>query len=248
MSMKDKVAIVAGGGRDIGAACAIELAAQGASVLVTYHSSADGANAVVKTIEEAGGKAKAMQADLTKVEDVEATVAATLEAFGKIDSLVHVSGGLIDRKTITEMDLAHWQKVMDVNLTSLYLMTHAVIPHLADGSGIVTFASQAGRDGGGPGAVAYAASKGAVMTFTRGLAKELGPKVRVNSVCPGMISTGFHDTFTKDAVRANVAAATTLKREGTSEEVGKLVAFLAGDGASYMSGTNIDINGGLLFS
>ena len=248
MSMANKVAIVAGGGRDIGAACAVELAAQGASVLVTYHSSADGANAVVKQIEEAGGKAKAMQADLTNEDDVAATVAATLKTFGKIDTLVHVSGGLLERKSIAEMDLALWKNVMDVNLTSLFLMCHAVIPHLSEGSSIVTFASQAARDGGGPGAAAYAASKGAVMTFTRGLAKELGPKVRVNSVCPGMISTGFHDTFTKDAVRTNVAAATTLKREGTSEEVAKLVAFLAGTDGSYMSGTNIDINGGLLFS
>lgn len=246
--MANKVAIVAGGGRDIGAACAVELAAQGASVLITYHSSADGANAVVSQIEKAGGKAKAMQADLTNEDDVAATVAATLDAFGQIDTLVHVSGGLIARKTIEEMDLAHWKSVMDVNLTSLYLMTHAVIPYLKEGASIVTFASQAGRDGGGPGAVAYAASKGAVMTFTRGLAKELGPKVRVNGVCPGMISTGFHDTFTKDAVRTNVANATTLKREGSSEEVAKLVAFLAGTDGSYMSGTNIDINGGLLFS
>lgn len=248
MVMTDKVVIVAGGGRDIGAACAIELAAQGAAVLLTYHSSADGANAVVKEIESNGGKAKAVQADLTKQDDVDATVAATLQTFGKIDSLVHVSGGLIARKTIAEMDLAHWHKVLDVNLTSLFLMTHAVIPHLKEGSSIVTFASQAGRDGGGGGAVAYATSKGAIMTFTRGLAKELGPTVRVNSVCPGMISTGFHDTFTNDNIRTNVANATTAKREGTAQEVGKLVAFLAGPDSSYMSGTNIDINGGLLFS
>ncbi len=248
MSMKNKVAIVAGGGRDIGAACAIELASKGASVMITYHSSADGANNVVTQIKAAGGNAQAMQADLTKPAEVDATVAATLKAFGKIDSLVHVSGGLIERKTISDMDLAHWTKVMNVNLTSLFLMTHAVIPHLSQGSSIVTFASQAGRDGGGPGAVAYATSKGAIMTFTRGLAKELGPKIRVNSVCPGMINTGFHDTFTKSEVRTNVASATTLKREGTAQEVGKLVGFLAGSDSSYMSGTCIDINGGLLFS
>jgi len=248
MLMKDKVAIIAGGGRDIGAACAIELAARGANVMITYHSSAQGAAAVVKEIEAAGGKAKAIQADLSKKHDADAVVSATLESFGKIDTLVHVSGGLIQRKTIAEMDLDHWTQVMDVNLTSLYLMTHAVIPHLSKGSSIVTFASQAGRDGGGPGAVAYATSKGAIMTFTRGLAKELGPNIRVNSVCPGMISTGFHDTFTKPEVRTNVASATALKREGKAEEVGKLVAFLAGPESSYMSGTNIDINGGLLFS
>lgn len=248
MSMSDKVAIIAGGGRDIGAACALELAARGAKVMITYHASAEGAQKVVAEIESKGGTATAMQADLTQSEDVEATVKATLDTFGKIDTLVHVSGGLIGRKTIAEMSLAHWNQVLDVNLTSLFLMSHAVIPHLKEGSSIVTLASQAGRDGGGPGAVAYASSKGAVMTFTRALAKELGPEIRVNSVCPGMISTEFHDNFTKDAVRVNVAAATTLKREGTAEEVAKLVAFLAGPEASYMSGNNVDINGGLLFS
>ncbi|MGB3725783.1 MAG: SDR family NAD(P)-dependent oxidoreductase [Glaciecola sp.] len=246
--MKDKVAIVVGGGRDIGAACAIELAAQGAKVLITYHASASGAEDVVAQIQSAGGVAKAIKADVTQSSDVNAIVTTALDAFGKIDSLVHVSGGLIGRKTIAEMDAEHWHTVIDVNLTSLYLMTHAVTPHLKEGSSIVTFSSQAARDGGGPGAVAYATSKGAVTTFTRALAKELGPTTRVNSVCPGMISTGFHDNFTKDNVRTNVAAATTVKREGTSEEVAKLVAFLASDNASYMSGNNVDINGGLLFS
>lgn len=248
MSMTNKVAIVAGGGRDIGAACAIELAAKGAKVMITYHASAQGAQKVVAEIEKNGGTAVAMQADLTKPESVDATVQATLDRFGKIDTLVHVSGGLIGRKTIAEMSLSHWNEVMDVNLTSLFLMTHAVIPHMNEGGSIVTIASQAGRDGGGLGAVAYASSKGAVMTFTRALAKELGPNIRVNGVCPGMISTEFHDNFTKDAVRVNVAAATALKREGESQEVAKLVAFLASPEASYMSGTNVDINGGLLFS
>ncbi len=248
MSLTNKVAIVAGGGRDIGAACALELAQRGAKVIVTYHASAEGANHVVQSIRNAGGEAQACQADLTNQDDVNRCIESTLHHFGKIDCLVHVSGGLIERKRIEDMDLAHWQHVLNVNLTSLFLMTQAVIPHLSEGSSIVTFASQAARDGGGPGAIPYATSKGAVMTFTRGLAKELGPKVRVNSVCPGMISTTFHDTFTNDQVRKNVAAATLIKREGTSEEVAKLVGFLASDESSYMTGTNIDINGGLVFS
>jgi len=248
MSMKDKVAIVAGGGRDIGAACAVELASRGASVLITYQSSAEKAKETVDKIVASGGKALAIQADLTQSTGVEKTVNSTLEAFGSIDCLVHVSGGLVQRKKIIEMDLAHWQKVLDVNLTSLFLMTQAVVPHMKSGSSIVTFSSQAARDGGGGGAIPYATSKGAVTTFTRGLAKELGPDIRVNAVCPGMISTGFHDTFTPDTVRTNVAGATCIKREGTSEEVAKLVAFLASDDASYITGNNVDINGGLLFS
>ena len=248
MSMNSKVAIVSGGGRDIGRACAIELAKQGVNIVITYHSSSETALSAIKEIQALGCKAIALQADLTKQESVDAVIQSTLEVFGQIDCLVHVSGGLINRVKIAEMSTEHWDNVMDVNLKSLFMMTRACIPHMKAGSSIITFASQAGRDGGGGGAVAYAASKGAVMTFTRGLAKELGPDIRVNSVCPGMINTGFHDTFTQDNVREIVAGATALKREGESAEVAKLVTFLASDDSSYMTGNCIDINGGLLFS
>lgn len=248
MSMSGKVAIIAGGGRDIGRACAIDLAKQGANIVLTYHASNETALSAVKEIEALGCKAIALQADLTKEESVAAVIKTTLDSFGQIDSLVHVSGGLIQRVKIAEMTNEHWDNVMDVNLKSLFMMCRACIPHLKTGSSIVTFASQAGRDGGGGGAVAYASSKGAVMTFTRGLAKELGPDIRVNSVCPGMISTGFHDTFTQDNVREMVAGATALKREGESEEVARLVTFLVSDKSSYMTGNCIDINGGLIFS
>lgn len=249
MSMKGKVAIVAGGGRDIGRACAIALAEKGANIVLTYHSSKETALSAVAEIEALGCKAVAVQADLTVQTGVDATVEAALDSFGSIDTLVHVSGGLLDRVKIADMSLEHWTNVMNVNITSLFMMTNACIPHMKNGSSIVTFASQAGRDGGGPGAVAYATSKGAVMSFTRGLAKELGVNnIRVNSVCPGMISTGFHDTFTNDDVRKNVAGATALKREGTSQEVASLVSFLASDESSYMTGNCVDINAGLLFS
>ncbi|MDP5032021.1 MAG: SDR family oxidoreductase [Paraglaciecola sp.] len=248
MSMAGKVAIVAGGGRDIGRACALELASRGANVVISYHSSSTTAKSAVAEMEAMGVKAVAVQADLTTQEGVDACVKTAIDSFGKIDTLVHVSGGLVERIKIADMSLAHWHKVMDLNLTSLFMMSQACIPHMGKGSSIVTLASQAGRDGGGGGAVAYATSKGAIMTFTRGLAKELGPHIRVNGVCPGMISTGFHDTFTNDTIRANVAGATALKREGQSEEVAKLVAFLASDESSYMTGNNVDINGGLLFS
>jgi len=136
---------------------------------------------------------------------------------------------------------------MSLNATSTFLMIKACLPHMKKGS-IVNLASQAGRDGGGPGSVAYAASKGAIMTLSRGLAKELGPDIRVNAICPGMIDTDFHNIFTKPEVRTNVANATPLKREGLSEDVANLVYFLASDQAAYVTGTNYDINGGLAFS
>ena len=249
MNLTGKTAIVTGGGRDIGRACVMRLASEGANVAINYHSSSAGADKAVAEIKAAGGNAFALQGDMTKPADVDKLVAETQSQFGaNIDVLVHVTGGLVARKTIPDMDIAHWTAVMDLNLTSLFYMTKAVTPHMPEGSSIVTFASQAGRDGGGPGSIAYAASKGAVMTMTRGMAKELGPKIRVNAVCPGMIDTDFHNTFTKDAVRTNVANATPLKREGASDEVANLVAFLASEQSSFMTGTSLDINGGILFS
>lgn len=248
MNFSGKTAIVTGGGRDIGRACVMRLAQAGANVVINYHSSSAGADSAVEEIVAAGGKAVAVQGDMTNPEDVSALVSKALDTFGSIDTLIHVTGGLVARKTTAESTLEHWNTVMSLNLTSLYMMVQACLPHMGEGSSIVTFASQAGRDGGGPGATAYAASKGAVMTYTRGLAKELGPKIRVNSLCPGMIDTDFHNTFTKDEVRAHVASITPLKREGTPEDVANLAVYLASDEAAFITGTNVDINGGLLFS
>ena len=248
-NLTGKIAVVTGGGRDIGRACALKLAACGAAVAINYHSSSDGADSAVAEITAAGGKAFAMQGDMTSQADVEALMDKTVQTFnGQIDILAHVTGGLVARKTLAEMDIDHWEYVMALNATSFMRTAKAVIPHMKNGGSIVGFASQAGRDGGGPGATAYAASKGAVMTFTRGLAKELGPNIRVNSICPGMIDTDFHNTFTKPEVRSHVANITPLKREGSSEDVANLTAFLASDEAAFITGANIDINGGTLFS
>ena len=247
MNLKNKTAIVTGGGRDIGRACALRLAQEGANVAISYHASAAGAQETVAEIEAAGGKALAVQADLSTVEGVDSFVAATVEAFGTVDVLVNNAGGLIARKPFRDMPLAHWQAVMDLNLTSTVMMTQAVLKHMTSGA-IINMASQAGRDGGGPGAVAYATSKGALMTLTRGLAKELGPDIRVNGLCPGMIDTDFHNIFTKPEVRKNVETATPLKRQGSSMDVANMVAFLATNEAAFVTGANLDINGGMLFS
>ncbi len=247
--LSGKVAVVTGGGRDIGRACALKLAACGAAVAINYHSSSAGAESAVSQINDQGGQAFAMQGDMTSDADVSALVDETSKAFGgHIDILVHVTGGLVARKTLAEMDMDHWNYVMELNATSFVRSAKAILPLMKNGGSIVGLASQAGRDGGGPGATAYAASKGALMTFTRGLAKELGPDIRVNSVCPGMIDTDFHNKFSKPEVRTNVANATPLKREGTSEDVANLVAYLASDEAAFITGANIDINGGLYFS
>ncbi|MGI9249670.1 MAG: SDR family NAD(P)-dependent oxidoreductase [Pseudohongiellaceae bacterium] len=250
MSIKDKVAIVTGGSRDIGRAVSEKLAAAGAKVVVNYLNNSKNGEETIKAIEAAGGTAIAVAADVTKQSDVNKLIAESQKAFGQsIDILVNVAGGLVARKTLQEMDEAFLEGVMKLNVTSTFLATQAVVPLMSSGSSIINLASQAGRDGGGPGATAYASSKGAVMSFTRAMAKELGPSnIRVNCVCPGMISTTFHDTFTKDEVRKNVAGATPLKREGEAGEVADLIVYLASNESSFITGASLDINGGLYFS
>ncbi|MEJ6391904.1 3-oxoacyl-ACP reductase family protein [Gymnodinialimonas sp. 2305UL16-5] len=247
MKLNGKTAIITGGGRDIGRACALKLASEGANVAINYFASAEGAERTVAEIQQNAGRAFALQGDLNTQAGVDALVAETVAQFGSVDVLVNNSGGLIARKTIAEMSLDHWHAVMDLNLTSTFLMVKACLPHMRSGA-IVNLASQAGRDGGGPGSVAYATSKGAVMTMTRGLAKELGPAIRVNALCPGMIDTDFHNIHTKPEARKGFEAAAPVKRQGVSEDVANLVLFLACDDSAFITGTNMDINGGMLFS
>ncbi len=245
-----KVAIVTGGSRDIGRAVSVGLAREGACVVVNYLNDQAAAQATLDEITGAGGKAVMAKGDMTKPDDVAGVVQKALDSYGpQIHVLVNVTGGMVARKTLDEMDFDFFEHVMRLNVTSTFLATKAVAPHMPAGSAIVNFASQAGRDGGGPGASAYSAAKGAVMSFTRGMAKELGPKgIRVNSLCPGMIATSFHDIFTKDEVRTNVANSTPLRRQGQASETADAAIYLASDESSFITGANIDINGGLFFS
>lgn len=248
-SLKGKVAIVTGGARDIGRQVSLKLAAAGVNVCVNYFGNKEQADETIKKIKGAGGNAIAVQGDMTKTADVKNVVQACAGAYGNIiHVLVNVAGGLIARKALADIDEKFWDSVMDVNLKSVYFVTKEVVPHMTDGGSIVNFSSQAARDGGGGGAMAYATAKGGVLTLTKGLAKELGPKgIRVNCVSPGMINTTFHDTFTKPEVRTNVAAATPLRREGKAEEVGDLVLYLCGNASSFITGASIEINGGTYF-
>ena len=250
MKLKNKVAIVTGGARDIGREVSLKLAAEGAKVVINYFGSEQSADEAVNEIRSKGGEAIAVKGNMTKSNDVIKLVEEAKKAFGsEVHILVNVAGGLVARKTMEEMDEDFWDEVIGLNLKTVFLAVKNVLPLMPAGSAIVNFSSQAGRDGGGPGATAYATGKGAVTTFTRGLAKELGPKgIRVNAVCPGMIATTFHDTFTKPEVRTNVANATPLRRQGQAKEVADLVIYLASDEASFITGANVDINGGMYFS
>ena len=247
--LENKVAIVTGGARDIGRETSLKLAKEGASVCINYYDNPEQAEETKSMVEKNGGKAIIVQGDMTKVEDIKNVVSKCREAFGKeIHVLVNIAGGLVGRKTIDELDIDFWNLVIKLNLTSVYMVTKEVVPFMPAGSSIINFSSQAARDGGGPGASAYSTAKGGVLTFTKGMAKELGPKnIRVNAVSPGMINTTFHNTFTKPEVREKVAAGTALRREGEANEVADLVGYLASNESSFITGASIEINGGLYF-
>lgn len=248
--LSGKVAVVTGGSRDIGRAISVKLAQEGAKVVVNYYNSESGAKETVEEIKSLGQQAIAVKADVSKLDDIAKLKTETVAAFGeKIDILVNNAGGLFARKTLQEFDEEFYNLVMDVNFKSAVFVTQAFEPLMGKGASVINLSSQASRDGGGGGSALYSSSKGAVTTFTRAMAKELGPKgIRVNALCPGLIGTKFHDDFTKDEVRQKVAAGTPLRREGSAEEVADLVAYIASDEASFITGNNLDINGGLAFS
>lgn len=248
--LKGKIAVVTGGARDIGRAISVGLAKEGAKVVVNYNSSKAGANETVEAIKSFGGEAIAVQADVSNLKDIQNLKAKAVEAFGeKIDILVNNAGGLFARKTLQELDESFYDLVMNVNFKATVFVMQAFEPLMGKNTSIINISSQAARDGGGGGSSLYASSKGAVTTFTRAMAKELGPKgIRVNAVCPGLIGTKFHDDFTIDEVRKMVADKTPLRREGGAEEVADLVVYLASENSSFVNGANFDINGGLAFS
>jgi 3-oxoacyl-[acyl-carrier protein] reductase len=241
-NLSDKSALVTGASRGIGAAIARRLAAEGAKVAITYAKGANAAAAVVKSIEDAGGKAIAIQADATDAKAVGAAVEQTVAAFGSLDVLVNNAGTAIP-KPFEEAVLEEINRVIDINLRGVFITTQAALKHLRDGGRIINIGSCVGERMGTPGLVAYAATKGAVKMFTQGLAREVGARgITVNNIQPGPIDTDLNPAA--DEWAAPQIANTALKRYGHVEDVAALVVFVAGPDAGYITGASLTVDGG----
>jgi len=249
LDLTRKVALVTGASSGIGAATAAVLADLGARVAISYHHRGEGAEQVRQLIEAAGGRAIAIRADVRRAEEITSLVKQAADELGPIDILVNNAGSLIERQTILEMTDERWDEVMNLNLKSVMLCSQAVAASMIERKtgAIINVVSIAGRTGGGPGAGAYSAAKGGLITFTKSLAKELAPHgIRVNAISPGVIDTPFHEVFSTPEMIRNFVGTIPFGRVGTPEECAKVIAFLASDAAGYVVGETIEVNGGQL--
>jgi NAD(P)-dependent dehydrogenase (short-subunit alcohol dehydrogenase family) len=245
----DKVVLVTGASSGIGRSTAELFGECGASVAISYLKNKTGADAVVAKIAEAGAKASAFQADVTTNEAVEKLVLEVEEEFGGIDVLVNNAGSLVERLRTLELSEARWNEVMQLNSTSAFFAVKAAIPKMLEkgGGSIINVTSIAARNGGAMGSIHYSSAKAAMLTMTKGLAKEYANQgIRVNAVSPGVIDTPYHETFTARDVWNNMGNVIPMGRVGTSAEVASVIAFLASDAAAYICGETIEINGGML--
>lgn len=250
MTLSNKVAWVTGSSTGIGAAVAAALAREGCRVAVHYNKSEEEARKVVEDIEAAGGEAMVVGGDVSDAGEVSRMLSEIEARFGAaVEVLVNNAGSLLERRSFSEMTEDLWDRVMEVNLKSVFLVSRAVLPKMKEkGEGrIINTTSVAARNGGGPGSAAYATAKAGVSNLTRAMAKELVTSgILVNGVAPGIITTPFHDRFTPPDVREKMTAAIPIGREGTPEEVAGAVVFLASDAGSYLVGEIIEVNGGQL--
>jgi len=241
-NLTNKIALITGGSRGIGAGIAKRLAADGASVAITYTKGADAAAAVVKEIESAGGKAIAIQADAADANAVKAAVEKTVATYGRIDILVNNAGTAIP-KPFEEATLEELNRVIDINLRGVFIATQAALKHMGDGGRIIMIGSCVGERTMTPGLASYAATKGAVKMFTQGLAREVGSRgITVNNVQPGPIDTDLNPAA-GDWATPQIAN-TALKRYGHVDDISAMVAFVAGPEATYITGTNLTVDGG----
>ncbi|WP_027820271.1 3-oxoacyl-ACP reductase family protein [Paraburkholderia bannensis] len=241
--LTNKVALVTGGSRGIGAAIARRLAEDGASVAFTYARDADAAAAVVEAIELAGGKALAVQADAADVAAVNRAIEKVVATLGRLDVLVNNAGTAIP-KPFEETTLEEMDRVIDINVRGVFATTHAALKHMNDGGRIIMIGSVVGERAVTPGLVPYAATKAAVKMFTQALSREVGSRgITVNNVQPGPIDTDLNPASGDWAVPQK--AATALNRYGRAQEIAAAVSFVASPEASYITGSNLTVDGGM---
>ncbi len=247
--MTGRVALVTGASTGIGRWTAVALAESGAAVAINYNKNLAGAEETKRMVETVGGKAVIIQSDVSTKAGAVALTEAARTQLGAIDILVNNAGDLMQRCSLQEFSEDLWDRVMNLNLKSVLLCSQAVMPEMiARKSGaIINLGSIAGHNGGGPGAGVYATAKAAVHCLTKALAKELAPHgIRVNAVAPGVIDTPFHERMSTPEMIKQFVGTIPMGRTGTSEECGRVIAFLASDAAAYIHGEMIEINGGQL--
>ncbi|WP_026776402.1 SDR family NAD(P)-dependent oxidoreductase [Polaribacter sp. Hel_I_88] len=247
--LEGKNVLITAGAQGIGESITKHFIDSGSNVAIHYFSSAENANKLVAYAKSKGQKAVAISGDLTIEADANSLVTKTIDAFGGLDILINNAGSLVARKLLSELEADFWHKVMDINLTSMQFVTRAAASYLAknNNSSIVNLASLAGRKGGHPGSLAYATSKGAILTYTRALSTELGPKgTRVNAVAPGLIlGTSFHNTHTTKESANETISGIPIERAGNTADVARAVLFLASEYDGFITGATLDINGGV---
>ncbi|HEX3774991.1 MAG TPA: SDR family oxidoreductase [Polyangiaceae bacterium] len=249
--LSNQVALVTGGARDIGRAVCLELARNGADVVLNFQNSEAAARETAEAVRGLGRRVLAVRADVTKKSEVERLAEQALDfGHGRIDILVNNAGGLLKRAKLGELTEELLEAVMRLNFTSALLMCQAVLPQMVkQGRGrVINVASLAAHNGGGPTTPHYAPAKAALLNLTRTLTKEFAPLgINVNSVSPGLIDNQFHKTHTSPEAFAGQLAGIPMGRPGKSEEVATVIAFLASPAASYVSGEVIHVNGGAYF-
>lgn len=249
LNLTGKTALITGASSGIGAATAVVLADLGAKVAIGYNNNESGAFRVRDGIAATGAKVVALRGDVCRTADIRSIFQRTVDAFGPVDILVNNAGSLVERQRLAQITEERWDEVMNLNLKSAMLFSQLAAPAMIErkGGAIVNLVSIAGRNGGGPGATAYATAKGALITMTKGMARELAPLgIRVNAVSPGVIDTPFHEVFSTPEMINNFVAGIPMGRTGTSMECATAIAFLASDAASYITGETLEVNGGQL--
>jgi 3-oxoacyl-[acyl-carrier protein] reductase len=243
-------ALVTGASTGIGRAVAVALAEAGADVGVHYAHNRNEAERTAALVKERGRRVAIVSGDFATDDGVGAAVEqAAAELDGSLDILVNNAGSLVRRAAVEEMDAALWHEVLDLNLSSVFLATRAALPHMGRGGRIVNVSSVAAHSGGGPGAFAYAAAKGGVISLTRGLAKALAPQgIRVNAISPGTIETPFHEHFSTSEGLEEVRRSVPLARLGTAEDCAGAVLFLVSPRSEFITGETIEVNGGQWFA